>query len=197
MATLRFELHTFWHRGSGRGDGALADAVVLRSRAGLPYLPGRTIKGLIRAAAQVAADHGVGVDQATIEAWFGSAVVALDPDSRDRELEEARYQTRSGRLRFDDATLGQAWQRWARGADAHGRDLFVRTFASTALGEDGIADDKTLRSVEIAVPMTLHGRLDGLAEGDAERLRALLPLVRSLGSKRNRGLGRVTVTLED
>ena len=54
MTRLRFEIQSFWHAGSGRGDGAVADATVLRSRAGLPILPGRTVKGLLREACDLA-----------------------------------------------------------------------------------------------------------------------------------------------
>ena len=37
-----------WHAGSGLGSGADADAVVIKDANNLPYLPGKTIKGLIK-----------------------------------------------------------------------------------------------------------------------------------------------------
>ena len=37
-----------WHAGSGLGSGADSDAVVIKDANNLPYLPGKTIKGLIK-----------------------------------------------------------------------------------------------------------------------------------------------------
>jgi len=37
-----------WHAGSGLSSGAEADAVVIKDSNNLPYLPGKTIKGLVK-----------------------------------------------------------------------------------------------------------------------------------------------------
>ena len=37
-----------WHAGSGLSSGAEADAVVIKEDKNLPYLPGKTIKGLVK-----------------------------------------------------------------------------------------------------------------------------------------------------
>ena len=46
--TLELDLSSYWHIGSGKGADAVADAVVLKDEAGLPVVPGRTLKGLLR-----------------------------------------------------------------------------------------------------------------------------------------------------
>ena len=198
MTRLRFEIQSFWHAGSGRGDGAVADATVLRSRAGLPILPGRTVKGLLREACDLASRAGVMAPD-KVTRWFGSPVAQATPDNREKKMEEARYRTEAGTLRVGSATLGEGWEAWAAGAassnEAPRPELLFRTLTTTAL-RDGVALDHTLRTVEVAIPMTLHAHLDGLEEGDVELLRAALPFIRSLGSHRNRGLGRVVVSLE-
>jgi hypothetical protein len=57
--TLKLDILSYWHAGSGRGAAALADAVVVRDDTGLPYLPGRTVKGLVRDAMDLAEAAGI------------------------------------------------------------------------------------------------------------------------------------------
>ena len=42
--------HTYWHCGSGLSASADVDALPIRDSKGLPYVPGKTIKGLVREA---------------------------------------------------------------------------------------------------------------------------------------------------
>lgn len=227
---LKLELHSFWHPGTGRGDGAAADAVVHRDADGLPELPGRTVKGLLRAACELSvaarvdwslrtnpADKGGGV------AWLfgsplakaGGAEPAITPATRIRELERRRYASQAGRLRVESARLGEssvqqaAWRGFA-GKHPAALDHLRRTLATTQLDDNGVAADKTLRSVEVLVPMTLHARLTfeahpdderGLAVAEWERLCKLLDqaarlFLRGIGSGRNRGLGRCSASIE-
>lgn len=194
-ANIVFDILTWWHAGTGRGDGTVADAVLARSDDGLPYLPGRTVKGLARDAVRLGVAAGMATRE-QLEAWFGTSLVEGDPENRVEKLEEARFATRPGALRFESATLGDAWTRWARGHESE-RSALVSTFASTRIGADGVARDQTLRVIEVAVPMTLRAPVEG-PEGDWLRvLEKVLPLfVRGLGSHRNRGLGRVLCNLE-
>lgn len=43
----KVEMYSDWHCGSGLAAGASADAVVVKDESGLPYIPGRTLKGLL------------------------------------------------------------------------------------------------------------------------------------------------------
>lgn len=53
--TIRYTIEFFsdWHCGSGLASGAEADSVVIKDRSGLPYVPGKTLKGLVREAFDV------------------------------------------------------------------------------------------------------------------------------------------------
>lgn len=189
--TLRFELHTFWHPGTGRGDGALADAAVHKTAEGLPFLPGRTVKGLLRDAAELAVAAGL-LAAPDVLALFGSPLPdGIDADNRVGALEEARYASVPGTLWFSSACLGRtrdeqiAWRAWARhreqapdqhaqqqpGVDRTARagapdrkepsDLLFQRFASTRIDASGIARDHTLRTIEIVVPVDLHAFVRG------------------------------------
>lgn len=212
---LKLDIHSFWHPGTGRGDGASADAVVHTDETGLPVLPGRTVKGLLRAAHVLwSAERSLPPSRGT-SFLFGSPIPAVaHSDERVARLEEARFRTEAGHIRVGNASLGRtaedraAWSRYAARAltaeDATARGtlaLLKRSFASTKLDDEGVAADSTLRTIEVFVPMTLHAPLE-ITGDDSKALLAELGeaaalFLRAIGSHRNRGLGRCTASIEE
>ena len=196
---LRIELESWWHVGSGRGDGPDADAVVARTPESLPWVPGRTLKGLLRDAAEWSEEVGQ-LPQGTADRWFGSS-----PDAGE-DGEMARFRTESGSLLVDSAEVGETdeeraqWRAWAKSHPADVRH-FSQVLGSTAM-DKGVAQRHTLRRVEVVLPLVLHARLSSVSDGSAaeedRRLleKAVLPLVRHLGTRRNRGMGRCRLALE-
>ncbi len=211
--TLAFNLLTWWHPGTGRGDGVTADAVVRKGKEDkLPFLPGRTVKGLVREACRVGAAAGV-LDSATLEDLFGTGPPKQgeSPEhnefKRVRALEQARFGTKKGDLRFSSAHLGATrneqddWSSWARWRDREDEsrvtpELYGYVSQTAICRDTGIAKDQTLRTIEVVVPMTLHAFITGsnATPWDAidESVRLFL---RTLGSHRNRGFGRVDAHL--
>ena len=53
MKTINYsiQIYTYWHCGSGLAAGADVDLLPVKNKKGLPYVPGKTIKGLVREAA--------------------------------------------------------------------------------------------------------------------------------------------------
>ncbi len=228
--TLKFELSSYWHIGSGLGSDAIADAVVVRDVDQLPVLPGRTIKGLLRDAMELAALSGR-VPGERIQKWFGSPVAVAagrsealsynsaatsghdEGDEHESRLEQGRFSSHEGTLWFGSARLPQAWRDWARARmnattstsveEARENDEILNalfTFlASTAIDSRGVALEHSLRVTEVAVPMTLYAEVRGPSDDRQwiDDLRKCLPLLRALGSRRSRGLGRVDVSLEE
>ncbi len=200
---LTIELHSYWHAGTGRGEGPGADALVARSPAGLPFLPGRTVKGLVRAALEQTLDLGMlPVTGEDLTRWFGSDP-ARGQEGEDRVgvLEAARYRTEPGCLYFSSARIGpevEAWETWAgRAENGPTRDLLFRDLAATKVDDRGLAQDRTLRLIEVTVPLTLTSTIEGPEEqGWPAAIAASLPLIRELGTGRNRGLGRASLRLE-
>jgi CRISPR/Cas system CSM-associated protein Csm3 (group 7 of RAMP superfamily) len=200
--TIEFQILTWWHPGTGRGDGAVADAVAHRGEDELPLVPGRTVKGLVRDACACAAQAGI-LSADEIVALFGSGPPRdTSADTRVPQLEEARFHTKAGSLRFSSARLGQTrdkqteWSSWARTNKRSVRELTAYV-ASTEIEKDtGIAKDKTLRTIEVVVPLTLFAFVRGPESGPWEKIDQSLRLfLRKLGSHRNRGLGRVHARL--
>ena len=50
--TYTIEFFSYWHCGSGLSAGADVDSLVIKDAKGMPFVPGKTIKGLIREAAE-------------------------------------------------------------------------------------------------------------------------------------------------
>lgn len=213
---LTVELQGYWHIGSGRGDEAAADAIVARDASGLPYVPGRTLKGLLRAAMERASECGQ-VEAARVVELFGSQLAVVrrsqagassqeegekisDSDRAETELEEGRFDSQGGKLAVGSARLSPAWRQWAKQPEASEVvDELTRFVASTAMDEHGTARNQTLRVREVAVPMTLRATLHGPDDDPRwiEEIETSLVLLRALGSRRNRGYGRVAMSLKE
>jgi hypothetical protein len=204
----KLDITSFWHAGTGRGAGTDLDARTHRSPAGLPMLPGRSVRGLFREALRTAVGLGlVSVPDAEVRC-FGSSLEPPTHAPHDivGHFEESRFRTRPGVLVFGNARLGSSpeeadgWERWAATTEGRLRvEHLFRPFASTKLDERGVADDHTLRAIELVVPVVLVAELSLLQPVDfdwLEMLRTAAPFLRGVGSHRNRGLGRTTTTVE-
>jgi hypothetical protein len=170
---LHMEIATYWHAGTGRGISLQVDSLVRRDRRGLPLLPGRTVKGLLRDALSLAGDLG----------WVAP--------------------TLAGQLFGNTGLLGQVLVSPARlprdiadiiaAKDDLRGGLFETLFATAIDSESGTALRKSLRSMEVVVPLLLEVGLTGPNPSSEwiDPLSTCLPLLRAVGSHRNRGLGRV------
>ena len=61
-----------WHCGSGLAAGADVDSLVVKDKNNLPYVPGKTIKGLVREAAEDILQFR-GTDKAKLADLFGNS----------------------------------------------------------------------------------------------------------------------------
>ncbi len=198
MIELRIQLLAMWHPGTGRGQGPGADAEANRDAAGLPHVPGKTLKGLLRDGAEIAADLGH-LSRGDLEAVFGTPFELPDAP------EPARHRSGAGSLRVYSARVGRTvvearcWQAWARKEDgAQARRHLFRTIATTSLDAAGIAEDHSLRSIEVVVPVALSAEVHCTEVDEAlgrAVLNAAVPFVNALGAHRTRGLGRCVVTV--
>lgn len=176
MSTIKYEIEFFsnWHCGSGLAAGADVDALVIKDNNGLPYVPGRTIKGLLRDAASNLSD-----DKKTISSIFG---VSGD---------EKKHQT--GCSFFGNATLPSAEYQYIveQGLASH----LYQTFASTRIDENGIAKDNTLRKIETVVPCKLEGEILNVPEGAEQIMENAMNYIKRMGTGRNRGYGRCKISI--
>jgi len=176
MSTINYKIEFFsnWHCGSGLAAGADVDALVIKDKNGLPYIPGRTLKGLLREAATI-----LSTDDKIIGTIFG-----ISGDKEDHQ---------TGSSFFGNATLPFAESQYIveQGLTPH---LF-QTFASTSIDENGIAKDNTLRKIETVVPCILEGEILNVPDGTEKVLEDAMHYIKRLGTGRNRGYGRCKITI--
>jgi len=170
-----------WHAGSGLSSGAEADAVVIKDKNNLPYLPGKTIKGLLKDVFEDFKEvQPTLIKDEFIKAKFG---------------EEAKQEksSKQGELFFSNATLSEKERQEITAEMSH---FLYHNIAFTRIGENGIAHQGSLRTMEVCIPLTLEGYIDGVNKCDKEILEMGFRYLRHLGSSRNRGLGRCKIQIK-
>lgn len=190
--TLQF--YDYWHTGSGLSGGTYADQVVNKTSEGFPLVPGKTIKGLLRHAAEDLLElRDPALSQEIIDQIFGRSheqrrgTAGAEGDESDPAPDDQRD---SGTCWFSSAELPAAT---AAQIPKEQRPDLYEILASTKINEKtGTAVDHSLRQMEVSIPLTLTGHIAGVTEGQKEVLKRCLSYVKRLGQNRSRGLGRCT-----
>ena len=181
----KIEFHTDWHCGSGLAAGADVDALVVKDKNGMPFVPGKTIKGLVREAVEEIRNlRGKNTDDLVDTFGF------FDKDP---------LTAKKGSMFFTNAELAKNAELATTEYDAivsnDASRFMYRDIASTAIGNDGIAKDHSLRKIQVVVPCTLHGEILNVPdEGMANEIIQSFGFIKRMGQNRNRGLGRCTIT---
>ncbi len=192
---VKITLLNWWHSSSGESGAGDLDSTVVRDELGLPFLPGKALKGLFRESAQLMVDCGR-LEEGALVQLFGPRI----PPG-----ESAPPCDNQAALRFSSARLPAQFRDWAR-ANRQGKHppeavagLF-ETLASTAL-DDGVAREHSLRRREVALPVPLRAKLTQRLEiGELDvhgGLETCARLIRRLGSHRHRGLGACQVAVAE
>ena len=200
---LHFDIRGYWHPGTGHGAGSALDALTHRDARGLPALPGRTVKGLLRDAMQRAAQLGWLQEARDVHRLFGwrpgstttSTATDAAGEQRPGDIPAA------GCLRVSDATLPEDVAAYlAAHPDLIG-GLYRSHFGTAVDTATGTAREHSLRGMEVVVPLALEASIEVLPNTQPPAawetlLDVALPLLDRLGAYRNRGMGRVVVTRE-
>lgn len=185
--TLAFQ--SYWCAGTGGGRGRHLDAVCHRDNAGFPAMPMTEVKGTLREAAERLAETGAaGWSPKIVNELFG-------------ERTEDGGAGGEGALEFvGDARMAGA-DRGLAGLSRRPGTLFIR-IAATRIDSNGVALDRSLRFVECAVPVRLHGSIC-ILEGRAAPanwialLDAAAAAMTALGKLKNDGNGRVLASVSE
>ncbi|MDO5537585.1 MAG: RAMP superfamily CRISPR-associated protein, partial [Desulfovibrionaceae bacterium] len=150
-AALSVTFLSDWLIASGLGDGVLADAVLVRDHDGLPWIPGRALKGALREGAHRLAQARPDLKRAENLFW----------GTRNTELDT----NRSGLLRVSAARLPDSLRQALREAAPEEREALVRDLTvirrQTALDERGNTIDHSLRASECGMAgLTFTAELD-------------------------------------
>lgn len=200
--TYQIEFHSYWHASSGLAGSTYADLLVNKTREGLPYIPGKTLKGLLRDAAE--SIHELESDLITTA--FITDVFGERP-KKDKVGNEVEALTLKSDSFFTNASLSGAVAQAILAEDkreANKEDKRVldkkhlfHVLASTAIDPQGIAKQGSLRQLEVTVPLTLYASIEEFpdAEGYEQQLIYCMQWIKRMGMNRSRGLGRCTFSI--
>lgn len=189
--TLQF--YDYWHTGSGLSGGTYADQVVNKTSKGFPLVPGKTIKGLLRHAAEDLMELGdETINQESINDIFGRSHEqrreTINPVGKNASARDDKRD--SGTCWFSSAELPAATA--AQITDQQRPELYEILAATKIDAATGTAQDHSLRQMEVTIPLTLTGHIAGVTDEQRVVLKRCLSYVKRLGQNRSRGLGRCT-----
>lgn len=188
MKTLKYniEFHTYWHCGSGLAAGADVDALVIKDKNNMPYIPGKTIKGLIREAV----DEIIGLRPNCFnEDDYLKVFGYLDDGGSEKKDEEMKKSDSF----FTNANLVE-YKEIVK--DKLQRFLFT-SISNTAIDPEGVAKEHSLRKIEVVVPCKLSGEIINVPDSMVKILSDAAKFIKNLGANRNRGLGRCTIIVKE
>ena len=68
-------------------------------------------------------------------------------------------------------------------------------YNSTKIDENGIAEEHSLRKIEVTVPLILFAEISDLPAEYSPQMEKCLKFIKRLGTNRNRGLGRCNISI--
>ena len=170
-----------WHCGAGLSSGSDVDLLCIKDQNGLPFIPGKTLKGLLKEAAGIVCKN----NSEFITKVFGLAT------ERKRESEEEV--TVKGTSYFSSGELSEKMQRFLA-ENTNKKALLFRKISSTKIDKNGEAETNSLRKIEVAVPLTLYAEITEIPDNESmENLKNCMKYIKRLGTNRNRGLGRCVI----
>lgn len=194
---LHCTLLDLWHAGSGRGAGRYLDSVVVTDTKGLPYLPGRQLRGILRDALASLQEWGH-VTPGTVERIFGAEAPEQEDGLRHRKSEPGTVAIGNARMQAQT----YQWLAQVENADLR-RHLFMDVFSTAIDPQSGVAADASLRGMQVCVPMDLFAPISLEAaseqwfEADWAALTLAARAIRHVGAHRSRGYGRASVRLSE
>lgn len=192
--TIKYQIYFYsdWHCSSGQSTGFGANLVVIRDPHGLPFIPGKTLKGLLLDACKTFEL----LDAANDWHKFKEDVFGIGDDKKNDEEKSAEDEefvkqvAKQSVCFFTNAQLPENTRTYL--ADAEVSRFLFREASSTAINKNGIAVDHSLRVMETVIPLTLEASIHKFPDEDdyIKKIDQCFKWVKRLGVNRNRGLGR-------
>lgn len=185
--TYSIKFYSQWHCGSGESQGADLDALVIKDRQGLPYVPGKTVKGLVRDSFLELDIIGYFDHKGKENEIFGCGYDYKQKPKADDGKKEPGIINQS-RLYFSNAVLKSIVKDEIEKASLI--PFLFNKVTRTSIDEKGVANEMSLRSMEVTVPVDLTGKILNVEDQYVDSIIDAMKFIKRLGSGRNRGLGR-------
>jgi len=167
----KVQFYTYWHTSSWLTAGANADTTVIKDENYFPYIPGKTLKGLIREMAEL-----LYPDSDFVKECFGIGGDRID--IKDKNIASCF---------FSNAELTKETKKAINKLD---KNMLYNKVTSTSIDKDGIAKEHSLREMEVTIPITLYAEINNLDDTYREKMITSIKMIKRLGLNRNRGLGK-------
>ena len=196
MTDINYTLTFFsdWHCGSGLSGGSESDALVKKTREGLPYVPGKTVKGLLKEAAMDLFEGDPDYND-FIETCFGTR-----QDNQQKKSAPEVFEKPECQFFYSNIELASLLAQYLIRVPAKNekkpteKEKLFRKIQTTSIDEKtGVAKNKTLRTIEVTIPITIVGKISNNLSEDHKynkKIKDCLRMIKRLGVNRNRGLGR-------
>ncbi|MFA5466108.1 MAG: RAMP superfamily CRISPR-associated protein [Candidatus Cloacimonadales bacterium] len=176
-----------WHCGSGLTSGSDVDALVIKDQNNLPIIPGKTIKGLLREAAETIVKLQDNKDE-----WNSFITEVFGKRSESGKSKKSI----ASNCYFSNVVLSGNLQEKLIEEKASLIPNLYRKIASTKIDKDGIAEEKSLRKIEVTIPLILYGKISNTKEEYIPLILQCAKYVKRLGTARNRGFGACIISEE-
>lgn len=182
MATLNYRItfYSDWHTGSGLTSGSDLDALVIKDRNDLPFIPGKTLKGLFKEAA-------VEMSRLAGPVFFNDGFIQDVFGFWDDNIADEKLFPERGAAFFSNAELPEVLKEEI--SRCFLQPFLYRAVSSTAI-EGGVAKQGSLRRTQVTVPCDLYAEVRDIDEKYVGDLRKCCGWIKRLGLNRHRGLGR-------
>lgn len=201
---LKLTLNSDTLIGSGEGYGAVVDSDVVFDDCGIPYIPAKRVKGLLRDSARIAGEMletaKLELNRCSLDELFGNPGMDASADISVSNLYVEDYENNHKWIDF-----------FINGKDFHekiSKETVIQYFTSlrrsTQIDEDGVAKDHSLRTARVIKRGNVfYGNVElrGTDDADLNKKECLLALacmnLKNIGTKRNRGFGEVKAELKE
>lgn len=177
--TYQIEFFGYWHAGSGLSGATYADSLANKDAKNLPFIPGKTLKGLLRDAAEQINQF----DESVVSHRFIEKIFGVNPGANKNPSIE-----KEGCAFFTNATLSENLSKNIEENNLSSE--LYQVISSTRINEDGQAEDSSLRQIEVSVPVSLYACIENFPGEYVDELKSCFGWIKQLGQNRNRGLGR-------
>ncbi len=182
---------------TGEGQGSWIDSDVVFDHLGVPYFPARRLKGLLRESA---------IEVVEMLECCGSKIFTREDVAHifGKRGSATGASTMFANLKLENYQELSKWLAWAlkKYEGTISAENIIATFTEirqqTAIGEDGIAEENSLRTLRVLKPgQVFTGEITCKSKENSAKLLLALACanLRRVGSGRTRGLGKVECRL--
>ena len=75
------------------------------------------------------------------------------------------------------------------------QEFMYQSVSSTAIGKDGVADEHSLRRIQVVVPCALEAEIMNVPDNMTDLIGKALSMIKRMGVDRHRGMGRCQLTI--